>query len=97
MIFSNQGMLLLGSNDFLKSFILANPSIEPEHFLWEYNCAIYSVVKAWRATHDTESETSKPDWDKTTLDGKIGGKNEPTTKTNLPDLTRRRNETNPKE
>ena len=35
-----------------KSLILTNPSIVPERFLWEYNCTIYSVVKAWKVIHD---------------------------------------------
>ena len=43
-----------------KSLTLTNPSIEPERFLWEYNCAIYSVVKAWKVIHDKGSEESKP-------------------------------------
>ena len=52
-----------------KSLIQKSPLTDPLQYLWEYNCSIYSVVKAWKSMHtkvrneDKERKTSgKPRW-----------------------------------
>ena len=52
-----------------RSHIKTSPFIEPIQYLWEYNCSIYSVVKAWKLIQtkeknvDKERKTSgKPRW-----------------------------------
>ena len=75
-----------------KSLAHANPSTDPARFLWDYNCAIYSVVKAWKVMNDKGNGKNKPKTGTKPLDGKIGGDNGRSAKTNLSDL--RRNENN---
>ena len=42
-----------------KSLIKASPADNPLQYFWEYNCAIYSVVKAWKSIHSKEKNANK--------------------------------------
>ena len=42
-----------------KTLITAKPSIDPLQYLWEYNYAIYSVVKAWKLTNQKKRNEDK--------------------------------------
>ena len=42
-----------------KSLIKTSPLIDPLQYLWEYNCSIYSVVKAWKSIHTKERNEDK--------------------------------------
>ena len=42
-----------------KTLITAKPSIDPLQYLWEYNCTIYSVVKAWKLTNAKKRNEDK--------------------------------------